>query len=671
MTLDDEVVLSVRDLAVHFPTTRGRVQAVDHVSFDVRRGELVAVVGESGSGKTVLASSVLRLLDEAKARTSGSIRLLEHEIRDLDDEAMSRLRGRVVSIIFQDPLSALNPLMTIGHQVRESLLVHRLASRASANDAALALLRQVEMPEPETQFDQYPHQLSGGMNQRAMIAIALACNPALLVADEPTTALDATTQLQIMDLIHGLARQRDMAVLLVTHDLGVVSEFADRVLIMYAGKLMEDSSKRDFFADPANPYSRALLAATPRGDRELRIIPGTIPNLAELPAGCVFEPRCGLGRGRQECRTSMPRLLPLPHDGTRRSACHFSGQRAEDAAPAAAPASARSREVSRAEPVLAIEGLTKDYKVRRRFVGKGHVLRAVDEVSVQVHQGETLAIVGESGSGKSTMARVALRLVEATAGTVRFQGQDITHTRGAKLREIRGRFGLIFQDPDSSLDPLVPAEAVVAEPLHVHGRRGQQAIAERVVELFSSVGIDPGRRKRYPREFSGGERQRLAIARALALEPALIVCDEPTTMLDVSVQAQILALLKRIQAETGVAMLFIAHDLDVVRQISHRVAVMYAGRVVEVSETHELFTAARHPYTQALLSASAGDRGGADGLAARLVIRPPDRTAGCPYAPTCWKAQSICSEQTPPLEPVASGADQHRVACHFPGLAVG
>lgn len=664
-------ILSVRDLAVHFPSPAGPVRAVDGVSLDLRQGELVAVVGESGSGKTVLASSILRLLDERVARTSGSIRLLGQELRDLDDRQMSRLRGRVVSIIFQDPLSALNPLMTIGHQVRESLLVHQMASRASADTAALRLLEQVEMPDPRAQFRQYPHQLSGGMNQRAMIAMALACEPVLLVADEPTTALDATTQLQIMDLIQGLARRRQMSVLLVTHDLGMVSGFADRVLIMYAGMLMEDSPKDAFLRDPGHPYSRALLAATPRGDRELRAIPGSIPNLADLPPGCPFEPRCELGHGRHECRSDKPPLVRLGGDPARRSACHFAGESPpERPDPGAAPSTVPRAGAGAAHPVLALEGLAKDYRVQRRFVSKGHVLRAVDRVSLAIHEGETLAVVGESGSGKSTLARVALRLVEPTAGRVVFQGEDITRVRGAALRERRARLGLIFQDPDSSLNPLLRSAAVVAEPLHVHHAADKAGIERRVVTLFESVGLDPQRSRRYPREFSGGERQRLAIARALALEPALIVCDEPTTMLDVSVQAQILALLRRIQAETGVAYLFIAHDLDVVRQISHRVAVIYAGKVVELCGTAELFGSPRHPYTQALLSASAdsADRSspGAGGspFATRLVIRPPDRTGGCPYAPTCWKAQDVCVQTTPELADTGAG---HQVACHFPG----
>jgi peptide/nickel transport system ATP-binding protein len=663
-----DAVLSVRNLQVGFPGVRGTVRAVDGVTFDIAQGELVAVVGESGSGKTVLASSVLRLLDESKARISGDILLQGRDIRPLSDRQMSDLRGRVVSIIFQDPLSALNPLMTIGRQVRESLLVHRLANRSSADQAALDLLKKVEMPDPAGQFNQYPHQLSGGMNQRAMIAIALACNPALLVADEPTTALDATTQLQIMDLIRGLARERRMAVLMVTHDLGLVSEFADRVLIMYAGKLMEDAPKDKFVNNPANPYSRALNAATPRGDRALRVIQGSIPNLAELPPGCVFEPRCELGSGRVECQSSMPELVALPGQPGRRSACHFPGERSPEVSYAARPATTVRSGRDTTEPVLMIDRLTKDYEVQGRFLHKGHTLRAVDTVSIDVHAGETVALVGESGSGKSTMARVALRLLEPTSGSISFEGKDITHTRGAELREIRSRLGLIFQDPDSSLNPLITAEQTVSEPLRVHKFGDAEAIQKRVVELFASVNIDPERRHRYPREFSGGERQRLAIARALAMNPALIVCDEPTTMLDVSVQAQILALLKRIQNESSVAFLFIAHDLEVVRQISHRVAVMYAGRVLELCSTEKLFAHAEHPYSRALLSAStSAEREGGD-LAARLVLRPPDRTGGCPYAPTCWKAQELCSAETPILA-VAGTDEEHRVACHFPETA--
>ena len=664
----DRALLSVRDLKVSFPSPNGPVRAVDGVSFDVERGELVAVVGESGSGKSVTAAAVLRLLDESRATIAGAVRFHGRDLLHLDDRDMSRLRGAEVSIIFQDPLSALNPLITIGHQVRESLLIHGRATNASADETALRLLTQVEMPDPAAQFRQYPHELSGGMNQRAMIAIALACDPALLIADEPTTALDATTQIQIMDLIRGLARERDMAVLVITHDLGLVSDFADRVLIMYAGHLMEDATRAEFFDAPRNPYSRALLDATPRGRQALRIIPGSIPDLSSVPPGCVFHPRCDLRRGRSRCSEEAPALRRVSPLSDRRTACHYAEEL--DGGMGLPPASAElPHPALRAEPVdlLRVDGLAKDFTVKRRFLSRQHQLRAVDDISFTVAQGETLAIVGESGSGKSTTARLVLRLIEPTAGRVTFRGEDITAASGAALRRARRHFGMIFQDPDSSLDPYLTASAVVAEPLAIHGIGTKRERTERTAELLRSVGLKPERGAHSPRAFSGGERQRLAIARALALEPELIVCDEPTTMLDVSVQAQVLSVLKSIQADKGVSYLFIAHDLAVVRQISHRVAVMYAGRIIEACRTEDLFGSPHHPYSVTLIAASPDDpserRPEAEQIATRLTIRPPDRSLGCPYATTCWKAEQVCREVVPPLVELTPG---HAAACHFP-----
>lgn len=665
---DADPLLAVRDLSVSFQAPKGLVRAVNGVSFDVHPGELVAVVGESGSGKSVTAASILRLLDESRATTKGTVTFRGQDLRRLDESQMSRLRGSEISIIFQDPLSALNPLITIGHQVRESLLVHGRATRAEADEIALRLLTQVEMPDPATQFRQYPHNLSGGMNQRAMIATALACDPALLIADEPTTALDATTQIQIMDLIRGLARERNMAVLIITHDLGVVSDFADRVLIMYAGRLMEDASRGEFFDDPLHPYSRGLLDATPRGRQALRSIAGFIPDLSALPAGCVFHPRCQLRQGRSRCVDEVPQLQRVDAASDRRSACHFVEELADrSTGPLKAPVAAAAQREWDHRDVLVVDGLSKEFTVKRRFLSRPHQLRAVDDISFSIAEGETLAIVGESGSGKSTTARLVLRLIEASDGRVMFRGDDLTSQSGGALRRARRHVGMIFQDPDSSLDPFMTAGDVVGEPLRIHGVGTKRERDERVDGLFESVGLKPERRASYPSEFSGGERQRLAIARALALDPALIVCDEPTTMLDVSVQAQILALLRRIQTETGISLLFIAHDLAVVRQVSHRVAVMYAGRIIEECRTEDLFASPHHPYSATLLSASPDEpseyRSEAEQLASRIKIRPPDRTLGCPYAPTCWKAQDVCRDVVPVLTEVTP---EHRAACHYP-----
>ena len=661
-------LLRVQDLEVEFQSFKGRVRAVGGVSFDVRRGELVAMVGESGSGKSVTAMSIMGLLDENNSTTRGRVVFRGQDLRELSDGQISHLRGAQISMIFQDPLSALNPLVTVGRQVRESLLIHGKASKADADLAALRLLRQVEMPDPAAQFRQYPHQLSGGMNQRAMIAMALACDPVLLIADEPTTALDATTQVQIMDLLRGLARTRDMAVLLITHDLGLVSDFADRVLILYAGRLMEDASREQVFTNSFHPYSRALLKATPRGRQALHTIPGSIPDLSTVPPGCVFNPRCELRNGRDRCVDEVPELRSVLPLSTQRAACHFAEELERSPASLALDEKTELEHgSSESDEILRVQGLTKWFNVKRRFLAGKHRLLAVDDVNLTLRRGETLALVGESGSGKSTTARLIVQLLEADGGSIKFNGHEILNLNGSELRRVRREMGLIFQDPDSSLDPYMTAGAVVVEPMVFHGVGTKEERDQRSVELMQSVGLAVERRSRRPRQFSGGERQRLAIARALSLKPSIIVCDEPTTMLDVSVQAQILTLLKEIQETTGVAYLFIAHDLAVVQQIAHRVAVMYAGRIIESCSANALFSAPHHPYTVALLSATPDDptdrQSEEEQLASRLTIRPPDRSFGCPYATTCWKAENVCREVRPPLEDVQPG---HPVACHFP-----
>lgn len=598
-------MLRVRDLRVAFATRKGALQAVDGIDFDIAPAERVGIVGESGSGKSVTALSVMKLFDRREARVGGVIEFEGRDVSALNEQQMRKLRGAEISLIFQDPLSALNPLKSIGVQIRETLLIHERATKEKANEIALDLLSQVEMPDPEARFRQRPHELSGGMNQRAMIAMALACDPKLLIADEPTTALDATTQAQIVALLKRLAIERHMAVMLITHDLGLVAGFAERVLIMYAGKMVEDASARDFFENPRHPYSHALLASTPKPGADIRSIPGRIPDPHLRPSGCVFHPRCALMNGREICSTEIPTLRIIEPASGQGSACHFAEelQAMSDIyarEPGAAPPARRPPAL---EEVLRVENLVKEFEVRGSFFGRGKTMRAVDDVSFSIRVGETMALVGESGSGKSTTARLVLGLERATSGRVLFEGRELTEARAAVLRRARRDLGIVFQDPTSSLDPKMSAEELIAEPMAVHGVGDVRERRERAEDLMGAVGLDPGRRRNRPNAFSGGERQRLAIARALALRPKLIVCDEPTTMLDVSVQAQILNLLREIQASTSVGLLFIAHDLAVVRHVADKVAVMYGGKIVESADTEELFERPRHPYTAQLLAA--------------------------------------------------------------------
>lgn len=601
---DSDPLLRVSGLQVAFSTRKGALHAVDGIDFEVGRSERLAIVGESGSGKSVTALAVMKLLDRRSSRMAGAIEFDGRDLAAATEREMRQVRGAEISLIFQDPLSALNPLKPVGSQIRESLLIHRRANKREANAIALELLSQVEMPDPEAQFRARPHELSGGMNQRAMIAMALACQPKLLIADEPTTALDATTQAQIVALLRRLAVERSMAVMLITHDLGLVAGFAERVIIMYSGKLVEDATARDFFENPRHPYSHALLASTPRVGVDIGSIPGRIPDPHRRPTGCVFHPRCALRQGRDLCVTDVPPLRVVDVASAQRSACHFAEEleAKRDLYQDPAADSSRRRQVG-SDVILEVEGLVKQFAVKTSFFGRSRPFAAVNDVSFTVRVGETVALVGESGSGKTTIARLVLGLETATRGVVRFEGEQLTEARAAVLRRARKDLGIVFQDPTSSLDPKMTAAEIIAEPMVLHDVGDSTARRERVEELMNEVGLDPERALNRPAAFSGGERQRIAIARALALRPKLIVCDEPTTMLDVSVQAQILNLLRDIQVETSVAFLFIAHDLAVVRHVADTVAVMYNGKIVESAPNEELFLRPTHPYTKKLLAA--------------------------------------------------------------------
>jgi peptide/nickel transport system ATP-binding protein len=657
-------VLSVSDLVVEFPTEHGVVTAVDGVSFTIEPGQRIGIVGESGSGKSTLALAILGLLEPPGRVARGELRCGDIDLRRASEQELRRVRGSSIAMIFQDALGSLNPVMTVGAQLREAIREHRDVSKAEADARSVELLREVGVPAPERRMSQYPHEFSGGMRQRVMIAMALACDPAVLIADEPTTALDVTTQASVVDLLARLSEERQMAVIFITHDLGIVAGFAREVLVMYAGAPVEYGTVDDVFASPGHPYTQALMEAVPQASDSrsvrLRTIPGSLPPAGALLPGCRFEPRCTLGNGRPRCIEERP-AFDIANPALR-AACHFSDEaRArERLEPLALGGEAVS---SAGGELLDVADLRKTYVGQGSLVRKGRRLRAVDGVSFSIERGESFGLVGESGSGKSTAARLVLGLLPSDGGSIRFDGtrMSLRHTR-----DRRGRMQMVFQDPGDSLNPRMRIEDIVAEPLLLLGRSSGRA--GRVAELLELVGLDPEHGRRRPVELSGGQRQRVAIARALATDPALVACDEAVSSLDVSVRAQILNLLRDLQERLGVSYLFISHDLSVVRHVCDRVAVMYAGRFVETATVDELFRAPRHPYTLALLSAVPVPDPVVERRRERIRLEgdPPDLSQpleGCVFASRCWKAQDLCRRVSPSLEELTAG---HGSACHFP-----
>ncbi|WP_369142423.1 ABC transporter ATP-binding protein [Streptomyces sp. R44] len=597
-------LLEVQGLDVEFTTPDGgTLHAVRDVSFTLRRGETLAVVGESGSGKSTTALALLRMLPGTGRITGGAVRLDGEDLATAGEDRLRAVRGARIGMVFQDPMTALNPVLTVGRHLDEVLRAHGGRDKPARRARAVELLRLVGIPDPERRLDDHPHQFSGGQRQRVLIAMALAGEPDVLLADEPTTALDATVQDQILTLLGELTRTTGTALVLITHNMGVVARACERVLVMYGGTVVEDGPTADVLTRPRHPYTAGLLAAVPRlsapSGTRLTGIPGTPPDLSLPLAGCAFAARCALAEDR--CHTAVPQLTAVT--GTVRVACLPVVERAahaDDAEPLLPPAPPPAR-IDRPAPgavVLAAESLSKTYGSRRRRFA------ALDDVSLTLAAGETLGIVGESGSGKSTLARVLAHAHPADGGRVLLDGQDVTRPRRAELHAVRRRVQMVFQDPYASLNPRMTVGEIVAEPLRAFriGAPGERA--DRVAELLRLVGLDPAAADRHPRSFSGGQRQRIGIARALAPEPAVLICDEPVSALDVSVQAQIVGLLTDLQRDLGLALVFIAHDLAVVRQVSHRIAVMHGGRIVETGDADELCERPRDPYTRALLAAA-------------------------------------------------------------------
>ncbi|MGH6770825.1 MAG: dipeptide ABC transporter ATP-binding protein [Xanthobacteraceae bacterium] len=667
-------LLSVEDLHVQFDTSRGVVRAVDGISYTVKRGEVVAIVGESGCGKSVSSLAIMRLLAKPAGRvTKGRVMFEGRDLLKLSDEAMREIRGRDISMIFQEPMTSLNPVMSIGQQITEPLFIHLKMSEDEANARALELLRLVGITDGERRLEQFPHQLSGGMRQRVMIAIGLACNPKLIIADEPTTALDVTIQAQILELMKELSRRLNIALIIITHNLGVVARYADRVNVMYAAHIIEQGTADDIFVRPLHPYTIGLMRSVPRLDQprgaRLETIEGLPPDLRSPPPGCRFAPRCPYKLDACLRGVSLREIAP-GHGSACIRADEISSGLLIKTEPAAAAAVQASTTNAR-DGMVVVKNLKKYFDVPVRGSGilssKMATVKAVDDVSFSIAPGETLGLVGESGCGKTTVGRAVLRLEEPTAGIISFEGADITH-RGAKdMRGIRRGIQVIFQDPYSSLNPRMTVGQIVGEPLHVYKlAKNRTAERERVAELLEQVGLFPYMADRYPHQLSGGQRQRVGIARALALQPRFIVCDEPVSALDVSIQGQIMNLLEDLQTRLQLTYLFIAHDLAVVRHISDRVAVMYLGRIAEVADRDDLYANPRHPYTKALLDAAPipdprVERARAPRALAGEIPSPLTPPAGCVFHTRCPIAAEECRREVPQVRQIGP---RHVVACH-------
>ncbi|MDO9524209.1 MAG: ABC transporter ATP-binding protein [Gemmobacter sp.] len=657
-------LLEVRNLSVSFPVPGGKLlRIIEDVSFSIARHEVFSIVGESGSGKSVTMMAVMRLLPEG-AVVTGQVLYKGQDLLTMQPETLRRIRGSGISMVFQEPMSSLNPVLRIGPQIAEIIDIHHPGQTDAALRARVAeLLGLVGVPSPEKRYDQYPHEFSGGMRQRVMIAMAIANEPDLIIADEPTTALDVTIQAQVMEVLRDVRAATGSSMVLITHDLGLVAENADRVAVTYGGRLAEQGQCRDVFAHPAHPYTVGLLQSVPDWrapiDRELAAIPGQPPNPTNRPAGCAFSTRCPIAR--DSCTDIRPELAPVADDHM--AACPWT--RPGEAAMAPPRASLPPRPaLSQAEDVLRVDGLRTHFALRTGWFGPRSAVKAVDGVDLQLRRGETLGIVGESGCGKSTLGRTILDLIPPTEGRISILGAPNGSLRGRALRQARRRLQVVFQDPNSSLDPQMSVHEIVAEPLRIHG----DYTPARVDELLGQVGLDASAGVRRPSAFSGGQRQRIAIARALALQPDIMLLDEAVSALDVSIQAQIVNLLMTLQRDLGLSYLFISHDLSVVRHISDTVAVMYLGKIVEYGARDDIFARPRHPYTRALLSAVPVLRPEDGAVSERVVLtgdlpNPANPPSGCVFRTRCPVARDLCAQKMPAL---TGQADGHRFACHFP-----
>ncbi|RYH02517.1 ABC transporter ATP-binding protein [Salipiger sp. IMCC34102] len=674
--MTDAPMLEVNDLAVQFDFGGVAIQALHDVSFSVGKGRILGIVGESGSGKSLTAKSIMGMLPEAGRVSNGSIRLDGRDLVEVPETELRQMRGRDLAMVFQDPQAALNPVKTIGWQIVEALVVHGMP-KAKARARALELLRQVGIPDPETRIDEFPHQFSGGMRQRAVIAIAIANSSPLIIADEPTTALDVTIQAQVLRLLAKLRADLGVTVILITHDMGVVAELCDDVVVMYGGRVVERGTVEAIFDAPQHPYTRALLASMPRIEgargRELAAIPGSTPDLSRLPSGCAYHPRCALAEDM--CARKVPPLEPIPERPENTSACLVAQRdgRLPPEGEGASAASARpDRPETEAAPILQVEDLRVDFGSKRRFFSRTAPFYAVDGVSLTVRPGETVGLVGESGCGKTTVSRAIVGVNPIASGRVSVDGRDVTSFDGPATALVRDQVQYVFQDPYASLNPRLTIRQILNEALE-RRRLSAEAREEECARLMKLVGLDRHYLDRYPKAFSGGQRQRIGIARALAVQPKVLICDEPVSALDVSIQAQVINILADLRDRLGLAVLFIAHDLAVVRHLSDRVAVMYLGRIVEEGPAEEIYAAPRHPYTAVLMASTPKPVPQPGAMASKTILEgdPPDprnppsgcrfRTR-CPIGPLVHPDRTICEREDPAL----SGDRSHKAACHFP-----
>ena len=644
---------------------------MNNISFQINSGETVGLVGESGCGKTISGMSIMKLLPPGGYIAGGEVLFGGRDLATLGEDQMRTVRGNEIGMIFQDPMTSLNPCMTVGNQISESVRLHKKFSKEQAITRTLEVLELVGMPKPAERINDYPHQLSGGLRQRVMIAMALACEPKLLIADEPTTALDVTIQSQILELLDTLKAKLNMAMLLITHDMGVIAGRADRVMVMYAGEIVEEADTKTIFAQTNHPYTEALLASIPKMDgTALRLysIPGLPPDLADPPSGCRFAPRCRLADAN--CRVTPP---PITTHGGHSYAC-FHPVGIESARVAVQMRDPSDVEVSYvqsgATPLMVLDHVSKEFVVTKGAIlqRKAGTLKAVTDISLSIYEGETLGIVGESGCGKSTTGAMMVALEEPSAGTITFAGTNMQLLKHKELRERRRELQLMFQDPYASLDPRMRVGSIIREPLDINRIGTRSERDAKVASLLSEVGLSPRAVERYPHEFSGGQRQRIGLARALALNPRLIVADEPVSALDVSIRSQVLNLMKDLQKAHGLTYVVISHDLSVVRFLADRIGVMYLGKLVEIGDGYDIYENPAHPYTAALLAAVPVPEPEIEKAKIRKVIKgelpsainPP---SGCRFRTRCEFAQDICAAVEPPM---TNFGGVHEAACHFP-----
>jgi peptide/nickel transport system ATP-binding protein len=669
---DESMLLDVQNLRTHFKVGFDNIaKAVDGISFQLEQGKTLAIVGESGCGKTQTANSIMRLIAGNGYNPTGKIIYQNQNLLELSEESMRGLRGNEIGMIFQEPMSSLNPLYRIGNQLEEPLKLHQRIQKGTARKRCIELLDQVGIPEPQKRIDDFPHQLSGGMKQRVMIAMALACAPKLLIADEPTTALDVTIQAQVLRLMSDLQKQTGMSILLITHDMGIVNQMADSIAIMYAGKIVEQGTRENIFQNMEHPYTRRLFDSIPKQDDTpylLSTIPGMVPPATEYGEGCLFANRCEFVMDVCKSRDSSPYTLKPGHEVS----CHLYGPGktpALDGQQERLPAPPRN---TQGDVLLSVQSLKTYFPVRKGvFKRVAAYIKAVDDVSLKFQQGSTLALVGESGCGKTTFGESLLRLNSYAEGTVHFHSQNIMNLSGQELKSIRKHLQIVFQDPAGSLSPRMTIEEIIGEGLDIHfAERTTEENKIRLHNVLEEVGLAPTVLERYPHEFSGGQRQRIAIARALVLEPEFIVLDEPTSALDVSVQAQVLNLLKELQAKHSLTYLFITHNLSVVHYMADTVAIMYLGRIVEQVPAKDLFQNPRHPYTRSLLDSVPGleKRRPFEPLVGD-VPSPLNPPAGCHFHPRCpiylnEPEGSQLAMKCQSTYPRKTGSENNFVACH-------